>query len=75
MSHHLTNWMGDHGFLKRLDVQVRRPGLYGDVTTYAGKVVSRDAATRTVRVEITGTRQDGMANTAGTAEVILPPRK
>jgi len=71
----LTNWMGDHGFLKRLDVQVRRPGLYGDVTTYAGKVVSKNAATRTVRVEITGTRQDGMANTAGSAEVILPPRK
>lgn len=71
----LTNWIGDHGFLKRLDVQVRRPGLYGNVTTYTGKVVSKDAGSRTVRVEISGTRLDGIVNTAGSAEVVLPPRK
>jgi hypothetical protein len=71
----LTNWIGDHGFLKRLDVQVRRPGLYGDVTVYAGKVVSRDAGSRTVRIEITGTLQDGLVNTAGTADVVLPSRR
>jgi hypothetical protein len=71
----LTNWIGDHGFLKRLDVQVRRPGLYGDVTVYAGKVMSRDAGSRTVRIEITGTLQDGLVNTAGTADVVLPSRR
>jgi acyl dehydratase len=71
----VTNWIGDHGFLRRLDVQVRRPGLYGDVTVYAGKVVSKDAGSRAVRIEITGKRQDGLVNTAGAADVVLPPRR
>jgi acyl dehydratase len=71
----LTNWIGDHGFLKYLNVQVRRPGPYGDVTVYAGKVVSKEASSRTVRIEITGTRQEGVVNTAGTAAIVLPSRR
>jgi acyl dehydratase len=71
----VTNWIGDCGSLQRLDVQVRRPGLYGDVTVFAGKVVSKEASSRTVRIEITGTRQDGMINTVGTAAVVLPSRR
>jgi len=49
----MTNWMGDHGFLKRLKVQVARPGLYGDLTTYSGRLTARDEDTRTVTLEIT----------------------
>ena len=70
----VTNWMGDEAFLKRLKVQVARPGLYGDLTTYSGRVTARDEETRTVTLEITGTRQDGMVNTRGSAEVVLPGR-
>ena len=70
----VTNWMGDHGFLKRLKVQVARPGLYGDLTTYSGRITARDEETKTVTLEITGTRQDGMVNTRGSAEVVLPGR-
>ena len=32
----VTNWMGDDGFLKRLKVQVARPGLYGDLNHVLG---------------------------------------
>ena len=70
----VTNWMGDDGFLKRLKVQVARPGLYGDLTTYSGRVTARDEDTKTVALEITGTRQGETVNTRGTADVILPTR-
>ncbi len=70
----VTNWMGDDGFLKRLKVQVVRPGLYGDLTTYSGRVTAKDDDTRTVTLEITGTRQGEVVNTRGAAEVVLPGR-
>ena len=28
----MTNWMGDDGFLRRLNVSVRRPNIFGDVS-------------------------------------------
>ncbi len=30
MSHHLTNWMGDGGFLRKLEVKIRRHNPVGD---------------------------------------------
>jgi acyl dehydratase len=68
----ITNWMGDHGELVRLSVAVRRPGLYGDLVTYSGKVTGKDAGRDAVTIEITGTKQDGSVTTAGQAEVRLP---
>lgn len=70
----VTNWMGDRGFLKRLKVQVARPGLYGDLTTYAARVTAKDHEAGTVALEITGTRQGEAVNTRGAAEVALPRR-
>lgn len=70
----ITNWMGDDGFLQKLDVQVARPGLYGDITTYSAKIVEKDVATGTVKLQITGTNQEGELNTKGSAEVILPKK-
>ena len=46
----LTNWMGDSGFLKRLKVQIRLPGLYGDLVTYAAKVTGKDEVSGLVSV-------------------------
>ncbi len=68
----VTNWMGDAGFLQRLQVQVRRPGLYGDLTTYTARVTDKNDHAASVRLAITGTKQDGTINTAGEAEVVLP---
>lgn len=68
----ITNWMGDDGFLKRLKVQVSRPGLYGDLTTYSAKVIAKDAGS--VKLQISGKKQDGAVNTNGEAEIILPSR-
>jgi acyl dehydratase len=71
----VTNWIGDDGFLKRLAVQVRAPGLYGDLMTYRAKVAAKDDATGLVRLEISGTNQKGAVTTAGNAEVVLPKRR
>ena len=68
----ITNWMGDNGFLRKLEVQVRAPGIYGDVTTYDGAVSEKDAEKSIVTVEFTGTNQTGQVSTKGTARVELP---
>jgi acyl dehydratase len=68
----ITNWMGDDGFLKKLDVQVARPGIYGDVTTYAASIVDKDQADGVIKLKITGTNQENEINTKGSAEVVLP---
>ena len=68
----ITNWMGDNGFLRKLDVQVRAPGIYGDVTTYEGAVTEKDDEKSTVTLELTGTNQAGQVSTKGSALVELP---
>jgi acyl dehydratase len=70
----ITNWMGYAGWMRRLSVQVRRPGLYGDLTTYTGEVTGKDAERGSVTIRISGRRQDGLETTTGEAEVTLPRR-
>ena len=67
-----TNWMGDAGFLKRLKVQIRMPGLYGDLVTYRARVTEKNDETGSVILELTGTNQNEKVATVGSAEVILP---
>jgi len=74
----LTNWMGDDGFLKRLDIQIRRPVFYGDTTWFSGEVVNKDKVTEggveygAVDIKIDGVNQSGQTSTPGTATVYLP---
>ncbi|MDP6604350.1 MAG: MaoC family dehydratase N-terminal domain-containing protein [Rhodospirillales bacterium] len=68
----VTNWMGDDGALRSLEVQVRAPGLYGDIVTYAATVAGKDEKTGVVSLDITGTNQEGGVPTVGKAEVELP---
>jgi acyl dehydratase len=37
----LTNWMGDHGFLKKMKAELRRFNVVGDTTWLKGKVTSK----------------------------------
>ncbi len=68
----ITNWMGDNGFLRRLYVEIRKPVIYGDVMTYEGTVADKDESRSVVKLEITGTNQEGEVTTKGGAEVELP---
>jgi acyl dehydratase len=70
----ITNWMGYDGWLRRLNVKVSRPGLYGDLTTYTGKIIEKDGSQGMVRIKISGTRQDGLESTTGDADVVLKRR-
>lgn len=70
----LTNWIGDAGFLQSLDVRVKAPNIYGDITWYRGTVgKTRPLGTRLlVEIDVTGTNQLGEETTSGRAEVLLP---
>jgi acyl dehydratase len=41
LAHLICNWMGDDGFLKRLDCQCRRIYIFGDAVWLHGKVVKK----------------------------------
>jgi len=74
----ITNWMGDDGFLRRLDVQIRRPGFFGDTTWFSGEIVKKYKVTEggveygAVDIKIEGVNQLGLSTTPGSATVYLP---
>lgn len=37
----LTNWMGDDGFLRKLNVELRRPNIFGDVSWCRATIVDK----------------------------------
>ncbi|MBI2910390.1 MAG: MaoC family dehydratase N-terminal domain-containing protein [Chloroflexi bacterium] len=76
VSHMMTNWMGDDAFLKRLDVSVRRPNVFGDTTWCKGKVVKKDVVDgeKIVECEVWAQNQLNQRTAEGTAIVALPSR-
>jgi hypothetical protein len=73
LGHLVTNWMGNAGFLRRLNAKVLRHNLIGDTTWCRGRVTGK-AADGLVTLELTGTNQRGETIASGTAEVVLPTR-
>ncbi len=85
-----TNWMGDDGFLRRLQLALRRPMYYGDLGIYRGEVTKKfteeqvgekgPGATdgkvtyHAVGVKWEGVNQVGQTHTAGTATIYLPSK-
>lgn len=74
--HMLVNWIGDHGFLHKLDIAVRRPNLVGDTLWWRGEVTGKSLRDghAAVQLALTATNQAGALSADGTAEVILPSR-
>ncbi len=72
----LTNWIGDDGFLRHLNVEVRRFNLIGDLTTCQGRVTGKEVVEgqHLVHVDIAAQDQRGEATARGTATVVLPSR-
>lgn len=71
----VTNWMGPTGFLRRLNVEVRKFNLVGDLTRLGGTVtsVTPEADDRTViGLDVEAKNQRGERTAYGTAEVVLP---
>jgi hypothetical protein len=65
--------MGPLGFLRRLDVQVRRFNLVSDLTTCRGVVtsVADEAEGWVVGLDVSATNQRSEVTAFGTAEVVL----
>jgi acyl dehydratase len=73
LGHLVTNWMGDAGVLRRLNVQVQRHNLIGDTTWCRGEVTGKEPD-GSVALSVRGVNQRGEVTAAGTATVVLPRR-
>lgn len=69
----MTDWMGDDAHLAEVDVDVLRPNLVGDTTTFSGTVTNRWRDGNTfVSIDIEGQNSSEAVTTKGTAVVALP---
>ncbi len=77
MGHPLTNWMGDHGFLRKMYVELRRFNYVGDTTWCKGKVAGKrvEGGEHLVDLEIWGENQRREVTVKGTAVVRLPAKQ
>jgi acyl dehydratase len=69
-----TDWMGDDGMLKNIDVQYRRFNYIGDVTWAKGKVREKRVVNgqRIVKVDVWCENHREERTAKGTAEIVLP---
>ncbi len=76
LGHLVTNWMGDDGFLRRLNVQVQRHNLIGDTTWCRGRVAAKAIVENRgeVTLDLTAVNQRDEVTAAGQATVVLPRR-
>ncbi|MGI9426346.1 MAG: FAS1-like dehydratase domain-containing protein [Hyphomicrobiaceae bacterium] len=74
--HMLTSWIGDHGFLHKLNVSVRRPNLVGDTIWWSGRVREKRKVSGVylVDLDVNAECQRGQPSAHGTAVVALPSR-
>ncbi len=74
LTHHITNWMGDSGFLVNLTARIRRHNPVGDFLLIHGEVVGKQQQGEQNLVEIRqrAENQDGELSIEGTAIVSLP---
>ncbi|MPY93340.1 MAG: acyl dehydratase [Acidimicrobiia bacterium] len=78
LTHHLTNWMGDAGFLRRHRSQIRHHNVVGDWITITGAVTAKgvdEDGHPYVEVEQEARNQHGELSARGTGTVRLPSRQ
>jgi acyl dehydratase len=76
LSHVVTNWMGDDGFVKVLDFRIQRINIMGDMNWLKGKVIRKyvDSGEHLVDLDIWAENQDKRVVTKGIATVRLIAR-
>ncbi len=72
----LTNWMGDDGFLKKLQASYRLFNQYGDIQYIKGKVTKKyiENGEHLVDAEVWCENQRGKITAPGKATIRLPSR-
>jgi acyl dehydratase len=76
--HLCTDWMGDDGWLWKLDCEFRLFNYVGDTQWLSGSVTSRYLAENgrpAVDLELASTNQRGEVTTPGRATILLPSRE
>lgn len=70
----MTNWMGDDGFLRRLNVSIRRPNIFGDVSWCRAQIMDKrvEDGSGLIDLEVWVQNQLGEVTAKGQAAVILP---
>lgn len=76
LTHQLTNWMGDDGFLRKAQCKVRRHNPEGDMLFIKGKVLRKfvENGVHLVEIEQEGRNQDNELSVVGSGVVELPSR-
>jgi acyl dehydratase len=76
LTHHLTNWMGDDGFLRRASCRIRRHNPVGDLLFIKGTVKRKfvESGRHLVEIEQEARNQDGELSILGGGVVELPKR-
>lgn len=76
LTHHMTDWMGDHGFLVRATSKLRRHNPEGDLLFIDGKVTGKrvENGRHLVDIEQEARNQDGELSVLGGGTVALPSR-
>jgi acyl dehydratase len=76
IAHLISNWMGDDGFVKCLELQCREVTFLGEMSTIKGKVIKKHVENNEhlVDLEVWGETETGIKHTVGTASVRLLSR-
>jgi acyl dehydratase len=74
LAHLVSDWMGDDGFLRKLDVQIRHHNVVGDMIWCKGRITGKSVVDGkpVVQCDLTGETGAGVLSMKGTAEVELP---
>jgi acyl dehydratase len=76
LTHHLTNWIGDDGFLRRAHCKIRRHNPEGDTLFIDGRITRKftEDGRHLVEIEQEARNQDGELSVVGGGTVELPKR-
>ena len=76
LSHFMTDWMGDEGWLMTQSSEIRKFNYMGDSHVLTGEVVGKreEGGRYLVDIEMRGTNQRGVVTCPGKATVALPSR-
>jgi acyl dehydratase len=76
LTHYLTDWIGDDGWIERQHDEVRKFNYIGDTQIITGEVVAKHehGGRCSVDIEMRGTNQRGDVTCPGSATVALPSR-
>jgi hypothetical protein len=76
LTHHLTNWMGDDGFLRKASCKIRRHNPEGDMLFIKGRVKRKfiEDGKHLVEIEQEAHNQEDELSVLGSGVVELPSR-